>query len=476
MVESKAMDAVEATDEPGAPKAGLEAWLRSPWRVALLILVAAAAATLATSLGEMELRRASGLASDADDVLWLQGALWLGWAVLAAPLAALAGRLAGNLPNGALALAAHVPLAVAVGCGFLAAEIRLQEAIQGPEETANAAELIRVQAERNARAASGEAPPEGRRRPRGGPRGDREGPPRADGTSTDADGGGPRRGRRRPSSGMRRLMFRAFNGSTANVATGDLGADFERRWLLRVPRYVLVYFAVVGLGLGMRSFLVARTREREARALELRAARLREELSSARLDALRGQLHPHFLFNALHSVGGLIRTERRDEALTALDSIGDLLRTSLDAETATFVPLAREVELSQGYLAVERLRLGERLQVAVDVPQELAEAEVPAFITQPLTENAVKHGVARRVEGGSVTIRAAARGEQLVIEIVDRGRGAPVAPDPSSRGGVGLDNVRGRLEALFPGAASLELVPEEDGMRAVLTLPLDSTE
>lgn len=269
-----------------------------------------------------------------------------------------------------------------------------------------------------------------------------------------------------------RRLRRFGRYSTANVATGDFAADFERRWRLRVPRYGIIYLALVLIGLGSRGFLIGRQREREAVDLERRAERLEAKLVEARLTALSGQLHPHFLFNALHSVGGLIRSAAPGRALTALTQIGDLLRTSLDAGGEQFVPLGREFELLRRYLDVEALRLGEKLRVEFAVDPALEECEVPAFITQPLVENAVKHGVSRRPEGGRVAITArAVEGEILEISIENDGPAPPDTPDE----GIGLTHVRTRLETLFEGAGSLtlEALSEGEGARAVLRLPLD---
>ncbi|MEC7231336.1 MAG: ATP-binding protein, partial [Planctomycetota bacterium] len=147
-------------------------------------------------------------------------------------------------------------------------------------------------------------------------------------------------------------------------------------------------------------------------------------------------------------------------------------RTSLDAGGEQFVTLGREIELLHRYLDVEALRLGEKLRVEFAVDPALEECEVPAFITQPLVENAVKHGVAQRPEGGCVAITARAiDGEILEIAIENDGPAPPETP----REGVGLAHVRTRLETLFEGAGSLclERLSEREGARAVLRLPLD---
>jgi len=493
----------------------LERWLRSPRRLALLVAVTAVVATLATSLGEIELQRAAGFDEEPGDVLWLSGATSLGWALAAWPTILLARALVrARLPLPAIA-AIHLAVAGAAGCVFLVGEIRVQQWIQGEEETASAARFVAWQErsmERDAaflamtpeeREAFMERMRRGRGRGRGdgrrrngdradsdrsssGESGERGGadspqPPPGDGERAEEDGrrgdDGARRGERsgRGATGGWEFLSRTRPATTVNLATGDLAADFERRWPLRVPRYGLVYLAIVGLGLGVRAYLTGRDREREAGALQLRAAELESALTQARLDALRGQLHPHFLFNALHSVGGLIRAGQRPEALTALDSIGDLLRTSLDAGGEQFVTLERELDLVRRYLGVETLRLGDRLVTRVEAPDELLECEVPAFITQPLVENAVKHGVAPRPTGGTVSVRAfALDADTLVIEIEDDGAGLGGGV-PARSGGVGVGHVRERLATLFEDAAALEFTAGADGRGTVarLTLPRD---
>lgn len=436
----------------GPETGAAERWLGSPVRLGVLATGAAVFATAATTMGEIELREAGGFGADEWRIVWLEGAKWLGWALLAPALAALAAWIARVIEPWPLAALAHIPLALGVGCLFLGAEIKLQEWDQGPELTArwNA----RIEEQRRWRTEFA------------------ENPERRD-ALRDQWRGGRREGRppRRDGSEFARLRDR-FRRSRVNIATGDFTADFERRWLLRVPRYALVYLALVGIGLGIRSFLHGRAREREAAELQIRAADLEAALGEARLAALKGQLHPHFLFNALHSVGGLIRSERGPEALTALSSIGDLLRTSLDAGGEQFVSLERELELVRRYLDVEALRLGERLRVDFDVDEALLPCEVPAFITQPLVENAVKHGVAPRPAGGRVTVRIGASddGSDLVVEIEDDGPG--YAPKGDTENGVGVRHVRERLAALFDEGASLvyETVAGE-GTRARLVLP-----
>jgi len=472
------MKAVHDPDARGPEEgalADLESWLRSPARLAFLLTVATVIATAATSFGEVELRRAWGGGPEERELVLRQGVIWLAWALLVLPLSALAGAITRRASGWPVALACHLPIAAVVASLFLVLENSLTAWVQGPERT----ESFR------ARVLGQEDPRSTRRRPpweRQGPRevAGLEGEQGSAAESPDPDApeesarvgrrpGGDRGDSRRGRGDWRKRGF------TSGFVTGDVLLDFQRRWTLRVPRYALIYFALIGLGLGARSFLVGRARERRAAALELQTFQLESALTSAQLAALKSQLHPHFLFNALHSVGGMIRTERPDEALGALARIGDLLRTSLDAGPEQFVPLGREVELAGRYLEVEQMRLGDRLSVELDVAPSLSSAEVPAFITQPLVENAVKHGIAPSNEGGTVRLHASASadGTRLVIDVEDDGEGIV----EGSADGVGLQNVRARLLALFEAEASLEVgLLAEGGTRARITLPLDDLE
>ena len=521
-----------ATRSGSGALADLESWLRRPLRIAILLVVATLIATAATSFGEVELRRAWGGGPEERDLVLRQGVIWLAWALLVLPLSALAGAIARRAKGGPMALACHLPIAAVVASLFLVLENSLTAWVQGPERTAHFRERVLDQqdprstrrrppwerGEREDPAAflsessrvsessgapktseapeSSEAPgasgdAAAQATPRSSPQSSPQSSPPEypdpsaaeplDGPALDGPGergaSGTRAGRERGDGRRGRGDWRRRAGMTAvsGFVTGEIQLDFQRRWTLRVPRYALIYFALIGLALGARAFLTGRTRDREAAALKLRASRLEAALTSAQLSALKGQLHPHFLFNALHSVGGMIRAGQSTDALSALARIGDLLRTSLDAGPEQFVPLSREVELAERYLEVEQLRLGDRLRVQLEIPADLAAAEVPAFITQPLVENAVKHGIAASSEGGVVRVRAAANadGTHLLIDVEDDGAGfAEESPD-----GVGLRHVRTRLAALFEEDASFEIRAMEDGgTRARLRVPLDDLE
>jgi len=195
--------------------------------------------------------------------------------------------------------------------------------------------------------------------------------------------------------------------------------------------------------------------ERDQRAAE-RETELEAQLARAQLDALRAQLNPHFLFNALNSVAMLVRAGARGEAVHALAELAELLRRALYGPSTPEVSLREELGFVERYLGVERMRFQDRLQVTVDVAPDALDAAVPNLLLQPLVENALKHGIAPRAAGGRVTVRARVDGGVLQLEVADDGAGL-AATATSGAAGLGLANTRARLDRLYGGAARLHL-------------------
>ncbi len=204
--------------------------------------------------------------------------------------------------------------------------------------------------------------------------------------------------------------------------------------------------------------------EAHARRTEAEALRTRAELHS-----LRARLNPHFLFNTLHSLRVLVRRDP-DSAREAIDRLGDLLRYVLDQESdAAMVPLGRELQFIRAYLALERIRFGDRLTVALDVDPAALDAVVPALLLQPLVENAILHGIEPQARGGTMEISVRRSGEQVTIRVTDDGAGANGG---SAGAGLGLQTIRQRLELLYGGGARLEASTcPGGGFRALITLP-----
>lgn len=214
-------------------------------------------------------------------------------------------------------------------------------------------------------------------------------------------------------------------------------------------------------------FTYERLRE-HARQTELTAERAQRELLRAQLDNLHARLDPHFLFNSLNTVAALIE-EDPQKAVAAVERLSALLRYSLEGTRREAVALSREVDAIEGFLEIERLRYGERLRSSIEVDPEVATFEVPPLLLQPLVENAVRHGVGRRRDGGTVQVRARREADRVWIEVADDGLGS------GEPGGtqLGEATVRERLRLAYGEASSFESGPDpEGGYRVSIALPV----
>lgn len=205
---------------------------------------------------------------------------------------------------------------------------------------------------------------------------------------------------------------------------------------------------------------------------------LARETTQAQLVALRSQINPHFLFNTLNTIAALI-AETPDQAEATVEHLSSIFRHTLQARDATFVPLADELSLVEDYLAIEQVRFGDKLSVSISIPKELYSTPIPAFAVQTIVENAVKHGIEKKLGGGSLTIRAWADGqEETKIEISDTGIGIPhlfggnSSTENTSYYGIGLANVSVRFETIFGRNDLLQITSSPDaGTTVLLTIP-----
>ena len=220
--------------------------------------------------------------------------------------------------------------------------------------------------------------------------------------------------------------------------------------------FVLLCWSALYFGISAYRDLVA-GRERLLRA-EARA-------QAARLEALRLQLNPHFLFNALNAVSTLIADDRPSEANRMLARVSDFLRSTLERSDTVEVPLSDEIDFACRYLEIEEIRFGDRLRVDIEVDPSAESALVPPLILQPLVENAVRHAVLPRTEGGAISIVAVRDADWLTLGVHDEGPGA--GPRLERRSGLGLANTRQRLEELYGPRAELTLDASARGGLAV---------
>jgi two-component system, LytTR family, sensor kinase len=239
---------------------------------------------------------------------------------------------------------------------------------------------------------------------------------------------------------------------------------FSGGFYLIFPFEVLVYLGTVGV-------VIAMDAHRRSRERALRAAELERELAQARLDALAVQLQPHFLFNALHTVAGLVRGGESQAAITTIAGLSDLLRYALDSSGAPLVTLEEEMEAMRRYLAIQELRYGGRLSVTLDLDPETLHAAVPRLLLQPLVENAVRHGVATNGNAPWLRLRTRRADEQLRIEIENSASSEP--PSESGRG-IGLPNTRARRAQLYGDACELDTRRVADRFELLLAIPWQS--
>jgi len=205
-------------------------------------------------------------------------------------------------------------------------------------------------------------------------------------------------------------------------------------------------------------------------------------LLEARLDALQRQINPHFLFNTLNSIGSLIRLEP-ELAREMIVKLANILRVLLKKREA-FVPFRDELAFTDDYLAIEVVRFGEKLCVVKEIAPETLDLVVPSMILQPLIENSIKHGLEPRIHGGTVTLRSRIRGERLLLEVEDDGVGLaperdvamPVSGLVRQGNGIGMKNVRERMEVLYGGDAVMEMESRPGrGTRITLDMPMVGT-
>jgi len=239
--------------------------------------------------------------------------------------------------------------------------------------------------------------------------------------------------------------------------------------VVSIPDFFVSYWFGLGLVLGLRTYL-------DLRDHKLRVAELKSETVRARLHALRMQLHPHFLFNTLHSVSGLI-DQRPAVARQIVIRLGDLLRRTLRDSDADFVPLSREIEFVRNYLEIQQLRFPDRLGFTIKMDPAVQGALVPSLILQPLAENAVVHGATEEEERVDVTIQARQIIEphqlQRWLELSVHNTGSAHSEGEGSGAHIGVGNTRERLRAMYGDNCTVEFGGAEDGgFLARLRMPL----
>ena len=262
--------------------------------------------------------------------------------------------------------------------------------------------------------------------------------------------------------------------------TPQFGGGGGRRGRGGPPPWLRFWFGFLNtliLSLGVAAAGVARAYSTRLRARREQAIQLTSQLAEARIDALRRQLDPHFLFNTLNAIASLVERDPRG-VRRMIARLGDLLRHSFEGGDAPEVPLRRELALLGLYVDIVRVRFQDRLTVDIAVDDTVLDALVPTLILQPLVENSVKHGVEKRTDGGHIVVEGSRDGDSLVLRVRDDGGAfaADTLNAPSGRG-VGVRNTRARLQQLYGNAQRFTLARDGDhGVVAEIRLPFHLSE
>jgi len=247
--------------------------------------------------------------------------------------------------------------------------------------------------------------------------------------------------------------------------------SFVVHLLMLVQLDPMLYAVIVGAVLATRYARELQGRERSAAAAELRAVQLEQTLAQSRLALLRTQLDPHFLFNTMHGVSALMH-EDPEAADAMLTRLGDLLRASMNESAPHEVTLEEELDFSERYLGIQRARFGTRLQTTLRIQPGALRARVPSMLLQPLLENAIRHGIAPRCEGGCLDVQAVVDGRTLRVFVRDDGVGPPGDVVVGTSSGIGLRNTLLRLKQLYGDAAALEMRRRDPaGTEVAVSLP-----
>lgn len=244
---------------------------------------------------------------------------------------------------------------------------------------------------------------------------------------------------------------------------------------------LMTYGAIAGVIATVESQKRLHARERESAALALRTEQLEREVITAKLEALQRQLNPHFLFNCLNAIAGLSRAARHDTAVTMIAALGQFLRDTLAVEGRHFISLEEEIRLAQSYIAIERIRFGDRVTTAIAIPPDLAaRVRLPPLLLQPLFENAYRHGLANSGGSAVITLSTVSDGERVTLRLSNKtvvpGAGLQGAihsdaDDPAGMG-IGLRNVRARLATAYGARAFVEISHPQEGHTVVeISLP-----
>ena len=255
-------------------------------------------------------------------------------------------------------------------------------------------------------------------------------------------------------------------------AVSPPASSYITLWLARFSYGLLASLIVYGF---IQAIVFAMDSAERATRQHTEAALIGEQLAKAKLDGLRHQMDPHFMFNTLNAIAGLVRDHKSEAAISMIVGLSDLLRRSARDTDRPHVTLGEEIEYLQRYLEIQRARFGERLEVILDVPQDLCRILVPNLILQPLVENAIKHGIAKRADGGRIAVTARRAGDLLQLHVFNDGPRLNGNWERSANG-IGIANLRQRLEILYGNHFELNMCsPESGGVAVEVSIPFHAS-
>lgn len=262
------------------------------------------------------------------------------------------------------------------------------------------------------------------------------------------------------------LLYNAYDliSSDKGFSVEYLVTNSSRGFVLNFIGNLLIYFLIAAVAYGLAWYQALKQSQLEKSELE-------RQLVQAQLDALNMQLRPHFLFNALNSISGLVRKKENKLAVQAISDLGDLLRQSLKQQQYHLISLEEELAFIDKYMEIECLRHQDRLVYLREISADSLPCQIPAFILQPLVENAIVHGISQSPHHGKLTIKSHCPNGSLLIEITDNGVGIAKELDSVIKG-VGLSNVENRLRCTYGESFDFQLNPlPEGGTVATLSIP-----
>lgn len=241
-----------------------------------------------------------------------------------------------------------------------------------------------------------------------------------------------------------------------------------RLWVKTIER-IGVEVVIYGFIICICAFLHSRMQTQQALIQKLEVER---QLTQAQLQALQTQMEPHFLFNTLNAITSLVAQKRNDEAMQTLGHLNTILRMTLQRKAPEKVPFVEELKVIESYLAIQKVRFAERLQVKIDATPEALDGLVPCFILQPLVENAVNHGIAPKAAGGLVETNVKRIGNKLWMQVRDDGCG--LGSSPTKGYGIGMQNIQERLAYFYPDSYEFDAVsPVSGGYQVTIQIPYE---